>query len=151
MNLAVYIKGPGYEDRAELRDDKAECSNGLPVLVLRGQALVPGDLLPSLKIEIAWRKARTGPVWAMVHFMARLDEGGIETRGILCQAGITSAKFHKWCELGLLPFWVSRRAIGGNGLRYKYPIETVELARKIKAWREKGISYNRIRQLLAGE
>lgn len=66
MNLSVHVKGPGYSDRAELRDDRAECHHGQPVLVLMGKALGIAELPPGGRIEITWRKSRIGPVWAMV-------------------------------------------------------------------------------------
>lgn len=66
MNLAVHIEGPGFSDRAELRDDRAECHYGQPVLVLLGQALGIAELPAGSRIEVAWRKARQGPVWSMV-------------------------------------------------------------------------------------
>jgi len=66
MNFSVHVKGPGYSDRAELRDDRAECHYGQPVLVLRGQAVVISELPPGSRIVVTWHKARTGPVWAIV-------------------------------------------------------------------------------------
>ena len=66
MKLAVHIKGPGYDDRAELCDDRAECLPGQPVLVLRGKVLGIAELPLGTRIEVVWRKGRTDPVRAMV-------------------------------------------------------------------------------------
>ena len=66
MYLIVRVKGPGYEDTAELRDDRAECSYGGPVLVLRGKVLGPGDLTPGSMVVVLFRSARIGPAWALV-------------------------------------------------------------------------------------
>jgi len=83
--------------------------------------------------------------------MAKLAERGIETKDLLRQADITPGQLHKWSELGLLPDWLGRIAYGGDGLRYWYPPEIVELCRKVKAWHNQGISYKRIRKLLRAE
>ncbi len=76
---------------------------------------------------------------------------GIETKDLLARAGISPGRLHDWLKRGLLPGWIGKIGIGGDGLRYRYPIEAVNLARKIKAWREQGIPYRRIRELLREE
>jgi len=83
--------------------------------------------------------------------MAKLAESYIETRDILLQADIKPWQLHKWLELGLIPDWIGKVAYGGDGLRYRYPLGIVELCRKVKAWREQGIQYKRIRELLRAE
>ncbi|MBA7544048.1 hypothetical protein ES705_36394 [subsurface metagenome] len=83
--------------------------------------------------------------------MTKLAERGIETKDVLCQADIKPWQLHKWLEQGLLPDWIGRIAYGGDGIHYWYPRETVGLARKIKAWREQGIGYRQIRELLKSE
>lgn len=83
--------------------------------------------------------------------MTKVAESGIETKDILRLADIKPWQLHKWLELGLIPDWIGKIAYGGDGLRYWYPPEAVDLAKKIKAWRERGFGYRQIRELLKKE
>lgn len=83
--------------------------------------------------------------------MVEVAEKGIETKDLLREAGISSYDLHHWVQAGLLPGWQSFVAYGGGGIRYRYPLEAVDLARKIKAWLEQGINYRGILELLRTE
>jgi len=56
---------PAHE-RAQLSDEHASSSYGIPVLVWKGQAYGVRDLPPDIKITVVWKKARTGPVWSLI-------------------------------------------------------------------------------------
>ena len=75
----------------------------------------------------------------------------IETPELLQLAGISSDTLYNWLRMDLVPAWSSREIYGGQGSRYWYPPEAVERCRKIKAWREQGIPYRQIRELLRAE
>lgn len=75
----------------------------------------------------------------------------IETPELLQLAGISKQTFHNWLMMELIPGWSGRVLYGGRGSRYWYPPETLDLAKKIKSWREQGIPYRQIRELLKGE
>lgn len=75
----------------------------------------------------------------------------IETRSLLRQAGVSSVEFHDWIKFGLLPRWQAREIYGGQGSRYWYPAEVLELAKRIKAWRDEGKLVREIRALLKAE
>lgn len=66
MKLAVHIKGLRYADRGELRDVLTGRGYGIPVLVFRGKALGIAELPPRSRIEVTWRKARTGAMWNLI-------------------------------------------------------------------------------------
>lgn len=70
---------------------------------------------------------------------------------VLQLAGIKNWQLDDWKARELVPGWTRFQAYGGGGLRYWYPPETVECCRKIKAWRDEGISYRQIRTLLRAE
>ncbi|MBA7581136.1 hypothetical protein ES708_23038 [subsurface metagenome] len=75
----------------------------------------------------------------------------IETSALLRLAGISKQTLHNWLMMELIPGWSGRVLYGGHGSLYWYPPETLELCRKIKAWREQGIPYRLIRGLLKRE
>ncbi len=75
-------------------------------------------------------------------------ERGIPTDRLLDLAGVSSAQLHDWVDKGIMPSYIRRKAYGGNGFRFWYPSEAVELARKIKAWRAAGKPYWQIRMIL---
>ncbi len=75
----------------------------------------------------------------------------IETPELLRKSGISKQTFHNWLMMELIPGWSGRELYGGRGSRYWYPPETLELCRKVKAWREQGIPYRQIRELLKSE
>lgn len=75
----------------------------------------------------------------------------IATPELLQLAGISKQTLHNWLMMDLMPGWSGRELYGGQGSRYWYPIEALDLARKIKAWREQGIGYRAIRELLKKE
>jgi DNA-binding transcriptional MerR regulator len=83
--------------------------------------------------------------------MATETQGRIETKRLLELAGISSQTLWNWVAMGLVPGYSGRELYGGRGSRYWYPPGTVELARKIKSWREQGIPYRQIRELLKSE
>ena len=73
---------------------------------------------------------------------------GIPTDRLLALAGISSTQLHYWVDKGLVPSYQRRKAYGGNGFRFWYPPETLEIARKVKSWREQGKPYSLIRMLI---
>jgi len=75
----------------------------------------------------------------------------IVTSELLQLTGISKQTLHNWLMMELIPGWSGREIYGGQGSRYWYPPEIVELCRKIKAWREQGIPYRQIRGLLRAE
>ncbi|MBA7667874.1 hypothetical protein ES703_75975 [subsurface metagenome] len=83
--------------------------------------------------------------------MAIRTKNRIERGALLREAGISSDTLHNWIRMGLLPAWASYEIYGGQGSRSWYPVEAVELAKKIKEWREQGIHYRAIRELLRAE
>ncbi|GAI74270.1 unnamed protein product [marine sediment metagenome] len=83
--------------------------------------------------------------------MATKVEDRIETKALLRLASINTVTLHYWIYLGLLPHWDGRYFEGQGGSRYVYPPGAVDLARKIKAWREQSIPYRQIRELLRAE
>ncbi|MBA7695797.1 hypothetical protein ES703_104433 [subsurface metagenome] len=83
--------------------------------------------------------------------MSTKTKDRIEKNELLRGAGISSDTLHNWIRMGLLPAWVSYVFYGAQGSRSWYPVEALELARKVKAWREQGIGYRAIRELLKSE
>ncbi|MBA7673430.1 hypothetical protein ES703_81627 [subsurface metagenome] len=83
--------------------------------------------------------------------MSTETQGRIETKRLLELAGISPNTLWNWVAMQLIPGWSGRELYGGRGSRYWYPIEAVELARKIKAWRKQGFGYRQIRELLRAE
>ncbi len=83
--------------------------------------------------------------------MATETQGRIETKRLLELAGISSTTLWNWLMMDLIPGWSGRELYGGRGSRYWYPPETLELCRKVKAWRDLGIGYRAIRELLKSE
>jgi len=83
--------------------------------------------------------------------MSTTTDALVGTQELLRLAGINAGMFKKWREMGLLPRFVHGYIYGGQGSRYEYPPEAVEVAKKIKVWREMGESYERIRLLLKCE
>jgi len=75
----------------------------------------------------------------------------IETGELLRKSGISSDTLYNWLRMDLVPAWSSRAIYGGGGSRYWYPPEAIGLCRKIKSWREQGIPYRQIRELLRAE
>ncbi|MBA7675562.1 hypothetical protein ES703_83798 [subsurface metagenome] len=73
---------------------------------------------------------------------------GIDKKELLRLVGISSITLHYWIYRGLLPRWSGRWFPGQCGSYYEYPPETLELAKKIKAWRAEGKRYREIRALL---
>ncbi|MBA7666430.1 hypothetical protein ES703_74515 [subsurface metagenome] len=73
---------------------------------------------------------------------------GIGRGELLRLAGISSVTFHYWIKRGLLPRWSGRWFPGQSGSLYEYPPETLELAKRIKAWRAEGKRYCEIRASL---
>lgn len=76
---------------------------------------------------------------------------GIGKGELLRLADISSVTLHYWTYQGVLPRWSGRWFPGQSGSYYEYPPETLELCRKIKAWRAEGIPYRQIRELLRAE
>jgi len=66
MTFGVDVDWPGHHERGVLTDEHAASSYGIPVLVFRGEAHGIADLPPGAKVSALWKKARTGPVWAMI-------------------------------------------------------------------------------------
>jgi len=66
MTFTVDVNQPGSHDRAVLSDEHAASSYGIPVLVWKGEAYGVADLPSDIKLVAHWRKARTGPVWALI-------------------------------------------------------------------------------------
>ncbi len=75
----------------------------------------------------------------------------VATNELLRLAGIKTWQLLAWVQRDLVPGWCGRELYGGQGSRYWYPPETLELCRKVKAWREQGIPYRQIRELLRAE
>lgn len=66
MQVALDVSWPQNHRRGILTTDHPSSSYGLPVLVFDGQAHGPGELPPETTLTLTWRRARTGPVWAIV-------------------------------------------------------------------------------------
>jgi DNA-binding transcriptional MerR regulator len=73
---------------------------------------------------------------------------GIVTDRLLDRAGISSSQLHDWVNKGIMPSYIHRKAYPGNGMRFWYPPEALEVAKKIKAWRAEGKPYWQIRIFL---
>ena len=66
MTFGVDIDWPGHHQRGILTDEHSASSYGITVLVFGGRAYGTADLMPDVKITALWKKARIGPVWAII-------------------------------------------------------------------------------------
>jgi len=80
--------------------------------------------------------------------MSVATKRGIGRGELLRLADISAVTLHYWVNRGLLPHWSGRWFPGQSGSYYEYPPETLELAKRIKAWRAEGKSYPEIGALL---
>ena len=75
----------------------------------------------------------------------------VTTAELLREAGISQTELHEWIRKGFIPAWSGREFYGGQGSRYWYPVEAVELAKKVKSWVDRRINNRTIRKMLSGE
>ena len=75
----------------------------------------------------------------------------IEMKELLREVDITSQQLHEWIRKGFLPEWCGREFYGGQGSRYWYPKEAVELAKKVKVWVRQRMYSRQIRELVRKE
>jgi hypothetical protein len=66
MTFGVGVDWPGHHQRGILTDEHSASTYGITVLVFGGHAYRAADLTPNVKVSAVWKKARTGPVWAII-------------------------------------------------------------------------------------
>lgn len=75
----------------------------------------------------------------------------VTTGELLREADISSQELHEWVRKGFLPESCGHEMYGGQGSCYWYPVEAVELAKRVKSWVRGRINNRTIRQMLSGE
>ncbi len=75
----------------------------------------------------------------------------VTTKELLQEADISSQQLHEWVRKGFLPEYSGYEMYGGQGSCYWYPVEAVELAKKVKSWVIRRIDNRTIRKMLSGE
>ncbi len=75
----------------------------------------------------------------------------VTTKELLQEAGISSQQLHEWVRKGFLPEYCASEMYGGRGSCFWYPVEAVELAKKVKVWVGQRMYNRSIRMMLRGE